>query len=89
MKIHKPEDVQVGTIYNHPEYMGYRFMGVGMRKLFTIDEFVKKHLMVYESPDGKGIGMLMQEGEDARQGMWELGFRTEDDEDSYYIIHTR
>lgn len=88
MKIHKPEEIEVGTIYNHPLMMGYRLLGVGMRKLYTADVFENKHLVILDSPDG-GIGSMIQEGENCQEGIWEMGFRTEDDEDSFYVLNYR
>lgn len=85
--IHDTDSIKVGQIYTHPEMMGHRFLGVGMRKLFTSDEFVKKHLIILESPDGKGKGMIMQEGENAQESVWGMGFAEEgSDESGFYII---
>ncbi len=67
MKIHHPSDIEVGATYTHPD-LGVDLLGVGMRKLWTIDEFEFKHLARKDS------GLLIQEGENAREGLWEIGF---------------
>jgi hypothetical protein len=86
MKIHDPKDIKVGEIYNHPLMMGERFLGVGMRKLYTSDGFENKHLIIFSGDD---IGRMIQEGENCDPEIWEMGFRTEDDEDSFYIMYSK
>jgi hypothetical protein len=86
MKVHKPEEIQVGVFYNHPTRFGYKFLGVGMRQLYTADQFCDKHLIIFKSPNAKEVGLMVQEGENAMPEVWGMGFRTEDDEDSFYVI---
>ncbi len=70
-------DIQVGKKYITKYLRNSVLLGIGMRELYTgegfgTDEiFKEKHLVVIESFDKNDIGFMLQEGEDARDGLWE------------------
>jgi hypothetical protein len=66
----KIEDIKVGKKY-HDALTGNTLLGIGMRKLFTEDEYREKHLVVIDSDDPDCIGKMIQEGEDAAEGYWD------------------
>ena len=47
------------------------FLGIGMRKLNTSDEYTEKHLVVIESNDKDFIGKMVQEGVNASNNFWD------------------
>ena len=69
----KVEDIEVGKTYrfigdlNHDNIM----LGIGMRKLWTTNEFTEKHLVFIKSDDPTMIGRMVQEGENANEGLWD------------------
>lgn len=65
----KIEDIIVGKKY-HDSLTGNILLGIGMRKLFTSDEYVSKHLVIIESDDSMAVGKMIQEGENAADGYW-------------------
>jgi len=70
------QDIEIGAIYHlNPcpiEMFGVYFLGCGMRKLFTVDEFESKHLVVIDPKNlSKNTGLLLQEGANAGNGIWE------------------
>lgn len=85
----KVEDIIVGQRYYNSYCPGDIWLGIGMRKLFTENEFVEKHLVLIESISGpQYIGRMMQEGENAREGTWDM-FAPADSEDRFYIVQGR
>lgn len=73
----KIQDIEVGKRYRHLHQDGDVFLGVGRRKLFTDDEFVEKHLVLIEAKDNMGIGLIAQEGKDARPNYWDFFVKSE------------
>jgi hypothetical protein len=56
-------------------------LGVGMRKLWTDNEFTEKHLVFIKSNESTDIGKMMQEGENVHEGIWDK--IVEEDSDLY------
>jgi hypothetical protein len=46
-------------------------LGIGMRKLYTTDEYVSKHLVFIENSNPDMIGKMFQEGDNADDGIWD------------------
>jgi len=67
--IRTPNEIEVGQKYTWGDEAGYVYLGVGKRKLFTSNEYHYKHLVCVES------GLIMQEGDDAREDVWAIGFK--------------
>ena len=47
------------------------FLGIGMRKLNTSNEYTEKHLVIIESNDKDSIGKMVQEGVNASDNFWD------------------
>ncbi len=72
-------DIIVGKVYRnlYLDQNSPRYLGCGMRKLYTgsqfgnEEEFLEKHLVCIESGNPSHIGYLLQEGENAAEGLWD------------------
>lgn len=47
------------------------FLGIGMRKLYTENEFTEKHLVIIKSENDMHNGRMVQEGENVVEGYWD------------------
>jgi hypothetical protein len=68
----KIEDIKVGKKYYYCK--GNKktiLLGVGMRTLFTNDEFTQKHLVIIETQNSDSIGQMIQEGDNCENGFWD------------------
>lgn len=85
----KPEDIIVGKRYVHAETIGDVWLGVGRRKLFTDNEIIPetKTLVLIESNDPQYIGRMAQQGEDVREGWWEM--IQEESENNFFIMREK
>jgi hypothetical protein len=69
----KVEEIEVGKKYrfiddlNHDNIM----LGIGMRKLYTNNEFTEKHLVYIKNNDPTLIGRMIQEGDNAGENVWD------------------
>lgn len=64
-------DIVVGKKY-HNQLTNNIYLGIGMRKLYTENEFVHKHLVTIESDDPDAIGLMVQEGDNAQPEFWDF-----------------
>ena len=82
----KVEDIEVGKTYrfigdlNHDNIM----LGIGMRKLYTTNEFTEKHLVYIKNDDLTLIGRMIQEGDNAGENVWDR--IVEEDSGTYMMI---
>lgn len=67
------EEIEVGTLYKHNSRANRNvtFLGIGVRKLWTTNEYISKHLVIIKTPDYKHIGLIVQEGENALEDYWD------------------
>lgn len=68
----KEEDIVVGKRYKHPSLGKFTTcLGIGVRRLYTINEFVTKDLVIIDSDDFNDVGLVIQKGEDSIPGFWD------------------
>lgn len=65
-------EIEVGKRYRFIGDLDHKniLLGIGMRKLFTTDDYVQKHLVYIENDNPYMIGKMIQEGENAAEGVW-------------------
>lgn len=66
-------EIKVGTRYRFIEDIEHAniMLGIGMRKLFTDDEYVSKHLVFIKNRDSGMVGRMIQEGDNVHDGFWD------------------
>lgn len=66
-------EIEVGKRYRFIGDLDHKniLLGIGMRKLFTTDDYVQKHLVYIENNNPYMIGKIIQEGDNAAEGVWD------------------
>jgi len=68
----KVSEIVVGERYRHiSDFDGNTiFIGIGMRKLFTTNEYSEKHLVIIKDDNSDNLYKMVQEGENSTEDFW-------------------
>ena len=82
-------DIIIGKRYVHSHCgPGCVWLGIGLRKLYTEDTALSKHLVCIVNTDADKVGWMVQEGENAAPGWWD-GFQDADGDALFLILSVR